>query len=78
MEVVTSGQTWVGFRWTEPVGFADNLGGWSESRFGVKGHLKVSILGSRYSAVLRCWVWFLGKPQGKRGQSHESTSISHT
>lgn len=25
MEVVTSGQIWGGFRWTEPVGFADDL-----------------------------------------------------
>lgn len=51
MEVVTSGQTWVGFRCTEPVGFADNLDGWSESRCGVKGHLKVSILGSSSSVL---------------------------
>lgn len=36
MEVVASGQIWGGFRWTEPVGFANNSDIWKERQ--IKGH----------------------------------------
>lgn len=57
------------FRWTETVGFADNLDAWSESQTGAKGHPQVFSLGGEvhggYSAVLRGWGWCLERPPGK-------------